>query len=269
MTVKTDKLLIPGDYDVLDQAEQDALCQEILAEVSSGQFKPAGESSREHWRQVWATSQPGAPPFIKPAQVLRVNQQFVRPSHQYLETIWYRRFRANVLRAYLRDVHAIYEFGCGNGWNLRAAREFYPKKPLVGLDWTEAALDWLPHGITRRLFDFFQPDYELHLAPNSGVLTVGALEQTGTNWGAFLEYLLANRPAVVVHVEPIAEWYDPANPVDATAIAYHLARNYWRGFPAKLEELAVQGKVKILEQKRSYFGSKYIEGYSLLVWRPV
>lgn len=263
------ELLTPEHYEILDPAQQDALCQEILAEVSSGQFKPAGEPSREHWRQVWATSQPGAPPFIKPAQVLRVNQQFVRPSHQYLETMWYRRFRANVLRAYLRDVAAIYEFGCGNGWNLVAARGLYPTKRLMGLDWALSALDSLPAGITRQVFDFFQPDYDVKLVPGAGVWTVGALEQTGSKWGAFLEYLLANKPALCVHVEPIVEWYDPANPVDQTAIEYHKARKYWEGFPAHMAALAAHGVIEILEQKRSFFGSKYIEGYSLFCWKPI
>ena len=36
-----------------------------------------------------------------------------------------------------------------------------------------------------------------------------------------------------------------------------------------LAELAVQDRVEILEQKRSYFGSKYLEGYSLVVWRLI
>ena len=268
--VNTDKLLTPGDYKVLDPAQQETLCKEILAEVASGQFKPAGESSREHWNEVWAANTLDVPPYIfRPGRVLRVNGQFVRPRDPWFELNWYKQFRAKVLRTYFRDVFPLYEFGCGNGWNLAAAHQLYPEKSLVGLDWAEAAVDRLPRDIHGRVFDFFHPDYDLKLVPGSGVLTVGALEQTGTAWEPFLEYLLANRPAVVVHVEPIVEWYDPTNPVDATAIAYHLARNYWRGFPAKLQELAMQGTVEILEQKRSYFGSKYIEGYSVLAWRPL
>jgi hypothetical protein len=70
-------------------------------------------------------------------------------------------------------------------------------------------------------------------------------------------------------MEPFLEWYDPANSVDRTAIAYHLARNYWQGFPAKMAELAAQGKVEIMEQKRAHFGSRYIEGYSIFAWRPL
>ena len=265
----TAELLTPGDYEVLDPAQQDNVCQQIQLEIASGQFKPAGEAGRDHWNQVWAASLLEIPPFIRSGQVLRVNQQFVRPKDPWLELHWYLDFRTNLLKTYFRDVPAIYEFGCGNGWNLMAARTLYPGKQLVGLDWVEAALDWLPPGITRRVFDFFRPDYNVKLPAGSGVLTVGALEQTGTDWGAFLEYLLANHPAVCVHVEPILDWYDPKNPVDATAIEYHRARKYWEGFPVHMWALAAHRTIEILEQKRSYFGSKYIEGYSLFVWRPL
>lgn len=258
----------PTDYQVLTEAEQEVLCQEILAEVSTRQFKPAGEHSREHWNEAWS-NQDAVPYFMRPAQFLRVNGQFVRPFDEWLELRWYQRFRRMLGRRYLQEVATLYEFGCGNGWNLAASQEFYLGKRLVGLDWADSGVQHLPAGIEGRVFDFFHPDYDLKLDAGCGIWTVGALEQTGTGWEPFLEYLLTNRPDICVHVEPMLEWYDPKNPVDATAIEYHLARNYWRGFSMKIGELARQGKAKILEQKRSYFGSKYIEGYSVFCWRPV
>ena len=190
---------------------------------------------------------------------------------------WYMCIRHSVLSTYFKNIQIIYEFGCGNGWNLRAAHQLYPFKQMVGLDWANSAIKELNRlgrlktggWIRGRQFDFFDPDYDLKLEPGSAVWTVGALEQTGQHWGPFLEYLLANKPAICVHVEPIVEWYDPKNPVDATAIAYHLARNYWQGFPSRMEDLARQGKVEILQKQRSYVGSKYLEGYSLFVWRPL
>jgi hypothetical protein len=254
----------------LSEAEQQVLCQEILAEIKQEKFKPAGEPSRAHWELVWSTWHSDVPPYIdRPAEVLRVNQQFVQAKNPWLEMSWYQQFRTNVLMAYFHDVRNIYEFGCGSGWNLAAAHELYPEKRLMGLDWAKAAVQRLPPDRRGQVFDFFRPDYDLKLAPDSGVWTVGALEQTGNAWGAFLEYLLANKPAICVHVEPIVEWYDPKNPVDQTAIAYHRARKYWEGFPAMMAHLQALGDVEIIEQQRSYFGSKYIEGYSLSVWRPL
>ena len=260
----------PECYTVLSQQEQEALCKEILAEVASGQFKPAGEPSRAHWDQVWANQWSAIPYYIRPATVLRVNGRFVRPKDPGLETAWYLSFRDRLLTRYFKEAPAIYEFGCGNGWNLEAARDMYRyQKAYMGLDWSPSAIKRLPSAFQGRVFDFFRPDYSLKLAPGAGVWTVGALEQTGTKWEFFLQYLLHNKPAVCVHVEPFVEWYEPTNPVDQTAIQYHLARNYWTGFRARMLDLEAEGKVEVLEQQRSYFGSKYIEGYSLFVWRPL
>ena len=266
----------------LSPTEELALCQEILAEMQSGQFQPIGrapEQNRSHWEEVWKHSSPiKVPPYVSPLNIVRVNQHFLRTRKCNQELHWYKRFRKDLLTTYFKSSPAIYEFGCGNGWNLLAAHELYPAKKLVGLDWAQSAVDrlnnsfgpyWTGERIRGQVFDFFHPDYDLKLAPGSGVLTVGALEQTGQNWGAFLEYLLANHPAICVHVEPIVEWYDSKNLVDLTAIDYHLIRNYWQGFPARMAALEAAGKVEILEQKRSYFGSKYLEGYSCFVWRPI
>ena len=120
-----------------------------------------------------------------------------------------------------------------------------------------------------RRFDFFAPDHTLALAPNSVVLTIGALEQTGRNFEAFLDYLLRQSPGLCVHIEPIVEWYDPEQIVDDAAIRFHRARNYLDGFATRLEALARDGRIQILKRKRSLFGSLFMEGYSQLIWRPV
>lgn len=266
-----------SQYQVLSEAEQEALCVEIRAEIASGKFKPAGEPSRRHWEDVWSISDPTkVPPYVRSVEILRIGQHFYRSSKRNQELYWYKRFRQNLLKKYFNHAPALYEFGCGNGWNLMAAHDLYPGTKVIGLDWATSAVErinkmgpyWHGERITARQFDFFDPDYELKLMPGAAVWTVGALEQTGDNYYPFLEYLLANKPAICVHVEPILEWYDPENPVDQTAIAYHRARKYWEGFPAELAHLAAQGKAEIIHQQRSFFGSKYLEGYSLLVWRP-
>jgi hypothetical protein len=267
--------------DPLSDSEQDVLCQEILAEIQTGRFKPAGEAheeNRSHWEQVWALQGwKSVPPYLRSGDLLRVNQHFLRTQKRSQELYWYKRLRSALLSTYFKNVPGIYEFGCGSGWNLLAAHDLYPTKKLVGLDWAQSAVDrlnglgpyWQGERIRAKHFDFFHPDYALKLEPNSGVWTVWSLEQTGKDWGAFLEYLLDQRPACCVHVEPIVEWYDPKNPVDATAILYHRARKYWEGFPDVMDDLQAQGKVEILEKQRAYLGSKYLEACSLFVWRPL
>ena len=81
--------------------------------------------------------------------------------------------------------------------------------------------------------------------------------------------MLRFRPALCVHVEPIVEWYDARTPFDEAARAFHKARGYWEGFPWRLHLLDQAGRIEILKQKRSGFGSLYLEGYSQIVWRPL
>ena len=260
----------PSLYQVLTQSEQETQCSYIHHTVELGMFAPVDQANHQHWNDVWSDLNAQLPPgFIRTSNdLVRVNSQFVRPLRSDLELIWYERFRDTVLQTFFSDTDTIYEFGCGNGWNLVAAQKLYPHKRLVGLDWAPSGLALLPPSIAAIPFDFFKPDFNLQLDKSAGVWTVGALEQTGRNWEVFLEYLLHNTPSICVHIEPIVEWYNAQNPVDLTAIHYHLARHYWMGFPAKMRQLAKQGKVEVIVEQRSYFGSKDIEGYSLIVWRP-
>jgi hypothetical protein len=95
------------------------------------------------------------------------------------------------------------------------------------------------------------------------------LEQVGENYEKFVQYLLNNKPAVVVHIEPIPELLDSTKLLDYLSIQYMHKRKYLRGYLTYLESLEKQGKLKILEAKRSGIGSFLIDGYSILVWRPL
>jgi SAM-dependent methyltransferase len=271
---------------VLDDAAQLALAEEIVARVEAGTFTTAGPEGKARWDRGWGENlaalrasggDPRAlrPRYIREAQPVRLFRRWAVPADAEFEARWYEIFRDWLATTFLADADAIFEFGCGSGHNLAALAERFPEKRLVGLDWSAASLDILAelawrHGwkVEGRLFDFFRPDPALVLPPRSVVLTVGALEQTGSEWGAFVDWLLAARPMRVVTIEPIVEWYDADDPVDLAAIRFHTARNYWRGFPARLAALEEAGRVEVLARKRSYFGSLYIEGYSQLIWRP-
>lgn len=123
--------------------------------------------------------------------------------------------------------------------------------------------------IEGRNFDFYEPDHALNVGPNSGILTVAALEQVGERFEPFLEFVLRKRPAVCVHLEPIDELMDPKHLVDRLSVLYCRKRNYLSGFLTRLRQLRDEGKVKIHREQRTYTGSYFIEGHSLVVWSPV
>lgn len=225
----------------------------------------------ENWEAYSKSGNPDdlRPKYIRQKQPIRYNGRFVWPQDDDAEMKWYQGFFPSVIRAWLKDCSAIYEFGSGSGHNLACIKRMFPKIRTVGLDWSWAAVtiaQSIDHGTH---FDFYNPVIS-DFPPRFGVLTVGALEQTGgTKWLPFMEELVAARPAICVHLEPIVEWYDPRNPVDQTSIEVHDAKGFWTGFPEWCVSMRRQGKIQLLEANRTGIGSIHVEGYSLIVWRPI
>ncbi|MBT3552210.1 MAG: hypothetical protein HN485_13820, partial [Rhodospirillaceae bacterium] len=105
------------------------------------------------------------------------------------------------------------------------------------------------------------------VAPGAGIMTLHAMEQLGSDFEPFLDYLIGLKPAVALHLEPIAELYDADNPFDAAALAYHAKRGYLTGFLNALQARAATGEIEILKIHRTGFGSTFHEAYSIVVWR--
>ena len=275
-------------YRALTGEDRDALLLQVLKRIDSNQLSRAGKGAQERWEKGWAENRDSffeggrelalaqlIPKYVRAGQPLRIDRRYVETADPNFELHWYRVFTLWLFQTYLADVNTVYEFGCGSGFNLAALAKLYPDKKYYGLDWAQASVDiadqlgktygWDMHG---RLFDFFAPDRGLRIEENSAILTIGALEQTGTDYGAFMEYLLDSSPKICIHIEPIIEWYDENNLVDYAGIRFLQKRKYWSGFPKQLKELERKGQVEIVKSKRSYFGSLYVEGYSQLIWRP-
>jgi hypothetical protein len=116
-------------------------------------------------------------------------------------------------------------------------------------------------------FDFFNPDYDFDDVGDV-ICTIASLEQTGTNYDKFLDYLLFYKPKLCIHIEPIAELLDINNLLDYLSIEYFKKRNYLSGFLTRLRQLEKEGKIEIIRAQRTYIGSLFIEGYSVIVWKP-
>jgi hypothetical protein len=106
------------------------------------------------------------------------------------------------------------------------------------------------------------------LEPGSGVFTVGTLEQMGTNFGPFLEYVLKGRPNICVNVEVLSETLDQDNLFDYVAARYIEKRGYLNGYLKQLRNLESEGQIEILQVQRT-FGSLFHNGYEFVVWRPL
>jgi SAM-dependent methyltransferase len=275
-------------YRVLEGVERDAVIIDLLKRIETRQLTLVKDEDKSRWDRGWdenlqAFKQSGGklealiPKYLRPGLPVRLHRQFVRAEDPEFETNWYLIFREWFVRHHLKDFDHIFEFGSGSGFNVAFIAKQFPEARVTGLDWSMPAIDIVEalrtvRGLDTvgRQFDFFHPDNTIEMPRGSAVFTVGALEQTGTDWGGFLDFILAKKPECCFHIEPIQEWYDQDNSlVDYTAWKAHEVRNFWRGFPAKVAELEKAGRARILKTKRSEFGSLVLEGYSQFIWRPL
>ena len=214
------------------------------------------------------------PKYVRPYECIRFQGDYVSPTDPFLSdhllwicTQW-------SFWKYFRDVPSIYEFGCGTGRYLYELAQIFPQKRLFGTDWTESSvmiLDLMAQSgiqISGAKFDMMSPDGKLQLESGAGILTVGALEQVGPRHTEFIEYLVSQRPSVVVHHEPIEDFYDRASLVDYLGWTWHQARGYLKGFVPALRALEAAGKISIIEARRVSFGDPYHESASRIVWKP-
>jgi hypothetical protein len=158
------------------------------------------------------------------------------------------------------------------------AAELYPDTKLAATDWVPASLDILAsisralgRPIDGALYNMLTGDGAdaLPIDADTDVMTVHALEQLGAAAPNVIELLLRKRPRRVLHIEPILDFYDRADPYDDIAARYHLTRGYLQGLAPALDDLAAHGKVEILSKGRVKLGNLYHEAYSFISWRPL
>ena len=233
---------------------------------------------RENLKNITKSQNIGSivPKYFGKYNYLRINQKFIRPASKNFEYHTLCVIVDWLFDKYVRKADNIYEFGCGTGYHLLRARKINPTAVLWGLDWAPASQAIIKQLVSKyndsnlhaHRFDYFNPDMNFKLGKNSIVYTVASLEQTGSKFKKFISYLIKNRPKLCIHIEPIAEFLDENNLLDYLSIEYFKKRNYLNGFLTYLRDLKRKGKIKILKAQRTFVGSLFIEGYSVVVWSP-
>lgn len=267
-------------------AEQRQLQDETRQAIERG-FSIVGEHRADIWRDAWQNQLEGFeasgfdlkalnPKFVDGSTVLRWQGEYIRSLSPQFELAFMEILRDYLFRNFLADIDSLYEFGSGSAFNVAAYAKLFPNVPIVALDWAPAAVRIAEllrerHNmkIQGKRFDFFAPSNDVALGRGAGVLTMCALEQTGERFGPFLDYLLAQRPRRVVHMEPTLELYDPTSDHDRLAIDYHTRRKYLSGLLPALRALADRGRIRIPFSRRLRFGSRFHECFSVHVWEPV
>jgi hypothetical protein len=275
------------EYSPVSDKEKESILIKIMDTLLDPFLVYSGPHRLKQWEKGWGQNfaelsekkalSAVSPHYFGKYEINRFDQRFVKGlSPDYEKNMLYV-ILDYVFDKYLRKAKNIYEFGCGTGHNLLKTREVNPGAALIGLDWARSSQKILKKmsdsGLVKDIkgynFDFFKPDAKIKLADHSAVYTVAALEQTGSNYKRFVSYLIKNRPAICLHIEPIAELLDESRLIDNLSIKYFRKRHYLSGYLDYLKNLEKLGKIRIHEAKRSYIGSMYIEGYSIIAWSPL
>ena len=272
-------------YRVLKEKERDQTLLKIFKRVDQKDVNVAGEQRLNDWDKGWnenlqalinnGVEQSLIPKYIRAGLPLRYNGEFIQSADINFEYNWYTVYRQWLATQVLQGFNSIFEFGSGSGHNLPYFARLTDAQQIIGLDWTSASVKIANHlgtttglNIMGRPFNFFDPDYNLDVPENSAFITIWALEQTGENYEAFLEFILTKKPALCVNIEPIVEFLDQDNIVDYSAHRCEKARSFLSGYLEALKYLEKEGKADILKIVNPRFGSLMVESYCQIIWRP-
>ena len=217
------------------------------------------------------------PKFIRHGNIVRLNGKFCKTSSPFFE-----RDFAKIIQFHLCDklitesIDEVHEFGCGSGFNLLNLSEIKSNVKLHGSDFVPSSVNLIKElashynlNMDSSLFNMLQPDYNYNISENSCVFTHGAIEQLASKFENFIDFLIYKKPKICFHTEPVCELYDQDNLFDYLQFLFYKKREYTSGLLPYLQNKEKEGLIKNLFYKRVYFGSKFMEGYTIMSWSPV
>jgi hypothetical protein len=240
----------------------------------------AGKKRISDWQEGWKSNSTNGtliPGYFGKYPIIRMGGNFVTSTNNKSFELEYFAFVAiqrYIFQRYIPTVEHVYEFGCGTGHNLlRISGANQQLKSIVGLDWVNSTLDNVVSiqkflgNVSGEKFNMFEPDHSYRLEENSAVCTIASMEQLGNNFQEFFHYLLSNKPRYVIHIEPINELLgSESSLLDYLSVNYAKKRNYLNGYLDYLRIMEDAGLIDIVYLSRSYVGSLFIDGYSVIVW---
>ena len=283
-------------YRELTMAEGKAVETEVESAIATRDLRVVGGNDPTVWEHGWGelalalvdrdiTLDALRPQYFHGEPVCRLEHRYVRGSTPGFEYDVGLALRRILFDEFLHGFHRIVEFGCGTGLNLLLLAEHFPGVSLIGTDWAIASQRLLRtisaklgSPINGRRFNMLTPEPwpEGPFGEGTAVLTVHAMEQLGTNWRPFADFLQTQSAGLCIHIEPLFELYDQSSTFDQHAIRYHLKRGYLRVFSPTCasappteqrpswRNAGSRSAVSITKPIRSRFGGRCHDGTAVL-----
>jgi hypothetical protein len=181
--------------------------------------------------------------------------------------------RQMLFYTHLKDIENICEFGSGSGTNFYLINEILQNKSFILSDISVTSLkiiEELKRKLNRNNLTYsnidIEQDIDLQLPDNTAVITTSVLEQVGDNYKNFINFILKEKPQIVINIEPIVELLDSKGKFDNVMNLYCEKRKYLIGYLTELEKLERQKRIKIVMKKRTMVSGTFIEN-SVLIWK--
>ena len=270
-------------YTSITGHDKENLLLEVLKKINLNKFPISNEGRAIQWNDGWQQNLDDLiangnfsaldPKYYRGSDYFRLKKSYIKSENKQMDYAFFKVLRLWLFHEYVKNYTHIYEFGCGPSHNLVALGDIYPEKILFGLDWAKSSMEIIrllrkKHGynIDGIFFDFFNPDYQIDINENSLFITFGGLEQIGSKYKNYLDFVLEKKPQTVIHIEPVIEFYDKDNLIDNMAILYHNKRNYLDGYYTALLNVQKEGLINIIKSHRIEFGGLYHDGWSLIIY---
>lgn len=272
-------------YASLEKSERDICILNILKTLDNDLVK-TGKHRFDEWNKGWEENlhlyeetndvKTLIPKYHGKFNIIRWKSDFIKSEVDLFDYKLHICLVDSILLNYIGENENIFEFGCGPGYHLLRLGKYQKNLNLFGCDWALSSQKILNSINTKENsnikainFDFYNPNYDIFVPENSIFYTIAALEQISDKYFDFIDFILDKKPNLVINMEPISELLDDTNLIDHLSIKYFEKRNYLKNFLPYLEHLESIGKVEIIKKQRIYYGSMFVEGHSLIVWRPI
>lgn len=273
-------------YNYLNIEENNKFILKIVKLIIEKNIKKSGKLYKRKWNKGWYENyfkykksnkkSDLIPQYFFKEKISRIGNNLIKPQSKYFDYKILNLITSYIFEKYLKNEKNIIEFGCGTGHNLLNLNTYAKIAKIYGLDWALSSKKILNLISTKHpnirgyKFDYFNPKFnkKLNMPQNSWTCySVASMEQIGKNFKKFINFLRKNKPKLIINIEPINELLNENLILDYLSIKYSQKRNYLDNFFSYLKNLQKKKYIKFLEIKKSHFGSLYINGYSILVWK--
>lgn len=279
-------------YRFLSVSERDAHILEVINFLRKD-ITPAGSARKPAWEKGWGQN---LDDFIKSdldlnellpyyyrkgKSIMRLKGNYIYPEDKYFESKFLKIIYSILSEHYLNKYTNIYELGAGPCHNIVGFAENLKNKVFYTTDWVAPSIEiaklletnknklgFSTHSFKSSIFDFFKPDHNLQIPPNSVVLTFGSLEQIGKKFESLLDYFLFQDGVEFIHIEPFLECYEPNSLFDQLALLYSLKREYLDCYLERLRALSHNGLIEI-KSTQKIIGSAFHDGWTMVSWRKL